>query len=985
MKPFSLSHTKWAYGTLAVVLGAIGPAAYGDAREPVRVAQTTPGETSKEGTGADEARRGAQERATGSSSQHDGEKPRTTDEDEEVPSKGSGHADLSGQIDELGNSIPVSNGPGAGPAKANGAAAPVMDEDNFIDLMLKSAPRETEYHDPKDRDTQIKWDQTLEREKDTERHLEHEFALLQGNVATKINAYLQAATTWQERFALISSSTTGLQGMLADWSEAKGIYEKADTAFALANLAMGVGKLGFKVFKWIKAPAAATAAVETAEAAGDIAKAGKGEAGAAEAAVSVTKETPKTPVAPGDMYAKIAKSGKEGRDLRTTGLGMAALDETSAATNAQVQYMEQVDKMQNLLAKAQKEGSKSVAQIQKDLAALKAAGPPGGTLTAEAAEIAKQRDLWKQAVSKAQTIIKDSKDPNVVKTAKSVLRRLKNDGIPTKLTGKAAEAFAAKSAAGATGEAAELAKQQAQWDRNVKEVRQLLDQAKASGNAADIADNQKQLDALLKNGRPTTVFKPPVASTPLELAQQAVGEDVLGLAKAEGVDVSGEVKALVGRHGDAAAVAETQEAVLRAIAKARGWHSVPEWGAKAIGDALRQARQTLAGVKGAAIEKANVEVLKSLKSYVESKGLNFAQWLETAASETEIAGEEVVERMGVKSTERIVQWEGISLDYDKADVNLILQLIDTDGDVAKLRAVASPVEQISLNALARADAATRAPGKLEKLAKAGADLSQTTNQAGAVQRLARPTDAQLHNVLEGTGQLGRVGLANAVDEFGVLERIKDKNIVSATFSEAWELFTSPSATTASYYYTLSAQSELLDLLQTQGQAFVDLGVQLDSAARALKDLQSALEHNALSGDNSYLGKKGPDELRKTLDDLKRIYDNSPEGWKKAHKDEMEARQKHIEQKLADMADALKQLEALDAKMKQLRQWLDSVRLNPDGSVRDPVSAFNPQTFVRLGSITLFLRGMASGIFGLTEDKPFHVIVPGEKASAPAPK
>jgi hypothetical protein len=66
----------------------------------------------------------------------------------------------------------------------------------------------------------------------------------------------------------------------------------------------------------------------------------------------------------------------------------------------------------------------------------------------------------------------------------------------------------------------------------------------------------------------------------------------------------------------------------------------------------------------------------------------------------------------------------------------------------------------------------------------------------------------------------------------------------------------------------------------------------------------------------------------------------------------------------------------------VRQWLDSVRLGPDGRPKGPVDAFNPQTFVRLGSISMYLRGIGADIFGLTTDTPFHMI---PVANTPVPQ
>jgi hypothetical protein len=78
-------------------------------------------------------------------------------------------------------------------------------------------------------------------------------------------------------------------------------------------------------------------------------------------------------------------------------------------------------------------------------------------------------------------------------------------------------------------------------------------------------------------------------------------------------------------------------------------------------------------------------------------------------------------------------------------------------------------------------------------------------------------------VLNGLGDLGQVGLGNAVDQFGVTDRFTaGQGYGRAVMGELWEFITSPSATTASFYYTLEAQNELLNLLQNERKPLVEL-------------------------------------------------------------------------------------------------------------------------------------------------------------------
>jgi hypothetical protein len=123
-------------------------------------------------------------------------------------------------------------------------------------------------------------------------------------------------------------------------------------------------------------------------------------------------------------------------------------------------------------------------------------------------------------------------------------------------------------------------------------------------------------------------------------------------------------------------------------------------------------------------------------------------------------------------------------------------------------------------------------------------------------------------------------------------------------------------------------------------------------------------------------------LRRALDDLEKTYNTGSDDWKKNHKGELDARRDHINQKLAALAETVSDLNALTARMQNVRNWLDSLRTAPGGGLRSGVDLFDPQVFVRLGSISLYLRGMGADAFGLTSDAPFRVVVPQMQPQQP---
>ena len=165
---------------------------------------------------------------------------------------------------------------------------------------------------------------------------------------------------------------------------------------------------------------------------------------------------------------------------------------------------------------------------------------------------------------------------------------------------------------------------------------------------------------------------------------------------------------------------------------------------------------------------------------------------------------------------------------------------------------------------------------------------------------------------------------------------------------------------------------------------IALGTRLTEASNALRDLHGTLQRAGLSGPGSYLGTRGPADLQRALDDLQKAYDAGSPEWQRSHQGQLDARREHIRQKLAALSETVADLNALAARMAQMRNHLDSLRLNPSGGLRETVDLFNPIVFVRLGSISLFLRGIGADAFGLSTGAPFRLSAPPPPQSASAP-
>ena len=862
----------------------------------------------------------------------------------------------------------------------------IADPDDLAAILAEAAMKSGFGNNPqanaRDPQADLKWNQALAQEAKVQTRLMKEFGYLQNDVARNMNRYLQASSSWQANYAHVASASTGLQGLLADWYESRAIYEKADLAFALANLATGVGKLGFKAVRWMvtakKGAAAAQGAASALAASGEGAATLEKTAAQASADLGKTQVFNKVIVPPGaGMYTPIGAGGKVAYSAEKTG----KFYEGAAIS------------LEKMLAAAKAKGTSPwlISRIEaanNAVAAAKTGVSAGADLGVANARYAEQVGRLTKSLKKAMD---EGASPEVLKYIDDALTKVIANPPSKFIKGGAAAVKTTAAATAAGTDAARLAAAQAKWEADVAKTIADIAKAKKAGAPSDIVRGYEETLAMLQNGKPTaqTIGK---ALTPLQQAEASLGDVEKAIAKSEGVDISAEVRSVIGKADDPEAIASANMKILAKIAAKRGWHDIPTWATTTINQALVEARVALGGAEGARISPKTVELLKSLKTYAESQGMSFSKWLETAGGEMIVTGDPIYGDGGVIIGYQQVT-EGMALYYDKADVALLLKLVESGGDLSVLRTLVGPVSQVSMNALARNGSVLLTPigGWCGQVADAGVTGFQVVAPASIAQMAGKVPNvsagggkggAQAAQVLGATGELGQIGLGNIIDEFGVTDRLTaGQSIPRVMLGELWEVFTSPSATLASHYYTLTAQSEMMDLMKNEGTQLVQLGVQLDSASSALKDLEATLNKDNVTGPNSYLNKGGPDELRKALDNLERALNGANADWKREHQAEFDARRQHILQKLADLNSSLADLNALKSRIGLLRQWLDAVRVGPDGKPRSALDTFNPETFVRLGAINLYIRATAAAAFGLTEDRPFNLIIASNSGPA----
>lgn len=820
--------------------------------------------------------------------------------------------DLTDQIRTVGevDNAPAPR-PGPDPSLATAPVQPplvcqparVAQGDDFIELLRQGAAASgfaagSLPPDPRDAQTQLRWNTAMVREQSVQERMMRDLADLQADVARSLNSYLAATDRWQSSYVNVTSSSTALQGMLTEWLEARAAYERADMLFALANLGVGVGKLGFRGIRWMQArrTVAAEARVTTA--------ATTGSANAGTRAADARRALENTPLA--ERYAPVAAVSEAGSTYRAA--AQSGIASELALAEATQNWATQLRRLERSYDKARASGASA-----------------------------------------------------------EVLERLR-EGMDMLRRGRpgAAVPQAAVTAANAAEDAAALAAAQAHYANDVMNTERLLADAVKSGDEFLKTEFGNALAELRRVGPPTSVARAP---TPLERATRMIGDKTVNLARQYGVDPAPAIQRLASGTIDEARAIAAEVEVLAGVARAKGWHPLPRAVDDVLHAAIIQGRRVLGGVEGAQVAPSTVLGLRRIQAALAQRRIPLARYLDTAA-----------ETMGGIGAREL---EGIALRFSKGDVDLILKIIETGGDAARLRGSMGQVTLASLNGLARGtpglltgNCITPSEGFLG-LNMVGGTATGLTALIGPGQPeppapVLAASDQQLANLLDGTGELGNVGLGNVVDQFGVTDRFtQGQGLGRAVLGELWELLTSPSATTASFYYTLEAQKAYMDLLTTAGPRIVELGVALDDAARALRDLEATLNR---ADRNRYLDSTGPEELRQVLQDLQRAYDSGSSGWKNRNRAAIEGRKAHIEQKMADLDETRSDMLALAARMGQLRAWLDSVRLGPDGKPRTPVEAFNPLTFVRLGSIERYLRAMGADAFGLVNDTPLRVVL-----------
>lgn len=580
--------------------------------------------------------------------------------------------------------------------------------------------------------------------------------------------------------------------------------------------------------------------------------------------------------------------------------------------------------------------------------------------------------------------------------------KVRADRAAAKAAGQVDEALAAA----VSGYEQKLAKVKIDWADDLAEAEKDLAEAISTGQPQSYIDDlTAMIERTRQAGPPSEVDD--VFLTGIEKLYRHIDADVLVRARAHDLNVDALIAKTatkldgVDDAGDVLLIVDDAEwLLLRGVATKNGWHAIPDNIANSITVALFEGRQALAGL-GDGVSPQNVELLTKLKKALEAKNIDLGQWLSTTAGEVANAAEyfeTVTTASGqVQKVKRVGDAiEGIMLYWDEADIALIEAIIESGGDVHKMRTQISEIAQASLNGLGRnldegAAAASMGGGaRLGEVTLSGAQAavdihltvvtpvisaaelesalfsdSAPAGATGTGSDAAGSRGQLAENVLGVNASLGADGLGGYVDAFGVSN--------DTVLGEIWDFLSEPVTTTASHYYTHEALSAYDEVLSYSQGELIEMVVAYDEALSALTTLSNALGGSGRIGDASYLGGEAIAELEAMKTAYQETLQTASPEWQIAHGVDVANRIDDIDQMIADLTESLADLEALATRVQQIHDWLQSVRIDANGAPQPTVALFNPIAFVRATSASLILKAMASDAFGLSTEPAFQFV------------
>ncbi len=363
-------------------------------------------------------------------------------------------------------------------------------------------------------------------------------------------------------------------------------------------------------------------------------------------------------------------------------------------------------------------------------------------------------------------------------------------------------------------------------------------------------------------------------------------------------------------------------------ARRSGWHALDPQVAGVVDRVLSVSLE--AAATGGAIPAAELKALQDLAGVD-----GFWNWLASSQSGGDLP---------------------VTLRYSTQDIQFLEAVVQSGGDVAKLRQALGPIKVAALSSMVAQQAASA-----ERAEAFATSVNATISADGAVGAVDYETlmrtlwgDNEVYSALKYYGLVS--GNDPGLGSFGWL---------LADYAYGW--LTSPVETASRTRASLEAQSEYDEFLKLAGGDLKTLGQAVNGALAALDRLNTTFTSARLGDPASALGGTAARDLQGVLDKMQAAFDQATPAWKAAHASEVSAIRAHIDQKLADLAAAIGLLKEIADTLPKMIEWLRSVARDAQGGVKSGSQLYNPEIFVRLGAIAVYLETMAAAGLLVADD------------------
>ena len=436
-----------------------------------------------------------------------------------------------------------------------------------------------------------------------------------------------------------------------------------------------------------------------------------------------------------------------------------------------------------------------------------------------------------------------------------------------------------------------------------------------------------------------------------------VGPQLAKAAQEAGVDA----EAIIRGSGGFAQTALNR--VMNAIAAARGWHDLPIGLESAAQSILATVRRANAGdeIAIAALQSDGMAFqLRILRNFAQNQP-DFYKWLRSAAS-------------GFDD----FHWD-IDLLFNDDAIKLLKLITENGFDLKAIRAVLGPMDDAgrlalgwggpSLGTILGLSGASLSAGNY--LTQDGSAPGGAAPQfgAGSSERDALVAQAAAiyssQNVALGDVRQAMGGIWSRLDQ--------GQGFAHIIGGEMWNWFMSPTTTYFNWWQDVGLSGEYLDLVTNYGQEFTDLTAHLTASIQSLRALQNAFNEAGITADSAALGGGSIAQLQTLLLEIDNTFATATPEWRAAHSGEYFAQRTQILQDITSLEEMNAGFRNFLARLPNLIQWLDQLRMNSAaGGMRTAVQVFNPDIYVRIASVGLYLKILASQGLLLDASDPLTV-------------